>query len=64
MVFERKVAPVPEHAFLKKASAVRQSGGVGAGRAQTIKILKEAMIDQETKYKQMLEAKDSEIIHH
>ena len=60
MVFEKKQAVVPERAFLKKSAAVRQSG---AGQ-QTLKIVKEAMYDQELKYKQMLEAKDNEIIAH
>ena len=60
MVFERKAVAVPERAFVKKAAAVQQSGG----RAQTVQICKEAMALQETKYKQMLEAKDEEIIRH
>jgi len=40
MVFEKKAVEAPERAFVKKASAVRQSG---VGRPQTVQIVKEAM---------------------
>ena len=62
MVFERKVQPVPERAYLQKASSVKQSQG--QGQRQTLRVIKDAMYDQESKYKQMLEAKDAEILRH
>ena len=60
MVFERKQASAPERAFLLKKSAMQVTGGAKA--QQTLKVVKEAIEHQEVKYKQLIEAKDSEII--
>ena len=62
MVFERKQASAPERAFLLKKSAVLQRETGGAKAQQTLKVVKEAIEHQEVKYRQLMEAKDSEII--
>lgn len=63
MVFEKKQSAVPERAYLKKSAALKRETG-GAKAQQTLKIVREAMEHQEVKFKQMVEAKDSEIIRH
>ena len=49
MVFEKKVAPVPEHAYLQKRAPLQATGQ----KVQTLKIVKEAMHEQEAKFKQI-----------
>ena len=60
MIYEKKQVAAPERAFLTKSAAVRQSGG----KAQTLRIVKEALALQEAKHKQMLAAKEEELIRH